>query len=73
MLKRTRSVRRSHGDGAVLLVAAARQNAALAAVDAQRPMKLVLKADAAESTQEPSHVRPLIETILSQQRSIKQN
>ena len=55
-----------HGDGAVLLVAAARKNTALAAVDSKRPVELVLETDTAESTQETGHVGPLVQTILSQ-------
>jgi len=34
-------------------------------------VKLVLKTDAAESTEETGHVGPLIETVLPQQQSTK--
>ena len=53
-------------DGAVLLVTAARQNAALASVDTGNAdsVHFVLETDASESAQETSHIGPLVQTVL---------
>jgi len=60
----------SHGDWAVLLVAASRQYAALTAVNTQRPVNLVLEADTSEGAEEAGHVGPLVQTVLTQAQHI---